>query len=170
MAVEAVRRTIARVLPTVCGLVEAKLAARAATGYGWKGHRLRAGSGRCRKPVRKYSCRMGRATRHRRRATASHEHAARPRPRYLDWTDLASGGNNFGSPVAGGPEDIRAGELYVPRSCGAPPRLRAASRRRPADRLTSRPPRMPATSWRWSLRRPARRGHRRVRALYDTTP
>ncbi len=34
----------------------------------------------------------------------------------------------------------------MPRSCGAPPRLRAASRRRPADRRTSRPPRMPATS------------------------
>lgn len=129
VAVEAVRRTIARVLLTVCGSVEAKLAARAAT--------IRLGKDTV--SVQEAADAVSQAQiflsdvagppdtddEQRRLTSTLHalDHASR-------LTDLASGGNNFGS-VAGGPEDIRAGELCaevmrsaaaIARGVAAPPR------------------------------------------------
>jgi len=129
VAVEAVRRTIARVLLTVCGSVEAKLAARAAP--------IRLGKDTV--SVQEAADAVSQAQiflsdvagppdtddEQRRLTSTLHalDHASR-------LTDLASGGNNFGS-VAGGPEDIRAGELCaevmrsaaaIARGVAAPPR------------------------------------------------
>ena len=167
VAVEAVRRTIARVLLTVCGSVEAKLAAAL--------HRY--GLGKDTVSVQEAADAVSQAQiflsdvagppdtddEQRRLTSTLHalDHASR-------LTDLASGGNNFGS-VAGGPEDIRAGELCAEvmrerrRDCarrrGAAPRIDALRARLACRRRHGRSP-----------RRPARRGDRRVRALYDTTP
>ncbi|MET4150378.1 Na/Pi symporter [Bradyrhizobium sp. RT7b] len=129
VAVEAVRRTIARVLLTVCGSVEAKLAARAAP--------IRLGKDTV--SVQEAADAVSQAQiflsdvagppdtddEQRRLTSTLHalDHASR-------LTDLASGGNNFGS-MAGGPEDIRAGELCaevmrsaaaIARGVAAPPR------------------------------------------------
>jgi len=119
VAVEAVRRTIARVLVTVCGTVEARLTGRAGP--------IRLGKDtvsvqEAADAVRQAQIflsdvagppdnddEQGRLT----STLHALDHASR-------LTDLANGENNFGS-VAGGPEDIRAGELCaeVMRSAAA---------------------------------------------------
>ncbi|WP_445216545.1 Na/Pi cotransporter family protein [Bradyrhizobium sp. Pa8] len=129
VAVEAVRRTIARVLLTVCGSVEAKLAARAAP--------IRLGKDTVSVQEAAYAVSQAQIflsdvagppdtdDEQRRLTSTLHalDHASR-------LTDLANGGNNFGS-VAGGPEDVRAGELCaevmrsaaaIARGVAAPPR------------------------------------------------
>jgi phosphate:Na+ symporter len=129
VAVEAVRRTIARVLATVCGSIEAALAGRAEP--------IRLGKDTASvqdaaDALRQAQIFLSDVTgppdtddEQQRLTSTLHalDHASR-------LTELANGGINFGS-VGGGPEDIRAGELCaeamrsaaaIAREVAAPPR------------------------------------------------
>lgn len=141
VAVEAVRRTIARALLTVCSSVETKLAGRAGS--------IRLGKDAVSVEEAADAVRQAQIflsdvagppetdDEHQRLTITLHalDHASR-------LTDLASGGNNFAS-VAGGPEDIRAGELCaevmrsaaaIARGVAVPPRVDGSPYSVPASR------------------------------------
>jgi phosphate:Na+ symporter len=141
VAVEAVRRTIARVLVTVCGSVEAALTGRA------KPVRL----GKDAVSVQEAADALGQAqlflsdmtgppdTDDEQRRLTSTLHAL---DRASRLTDLANGGINFAS-VGDGAEDIRAGELCaeamrsaaaIARGVAAPPRVAGSPQVVPASR------------------------------------
>ncbi|OKO90131.1 sodium:proton antiporter [Bradyrhizobium sp. NAS80.1] len=142
VAVEAVRRTIARVLVTVCGSVEARLTGRAGP--------IRLGKDTVSVQEAADAVRQAQIflsdvagppdtdDNQRRLTSTLHalDHASR-------LTDLANGGSNFGS-VAGGPEDIRAGELCaevmrsaaaIARGVAAPPGVDGSPRFAPGDAM-----------------------------------
>ncbi|MEY9395541.1 phosphate:Na+ symporter [Bradyrhizobium japonicum] len=141
VAVEAVRRTIARVLLTVCSSVETKLAGRAGS--------IRLGKDAVSVEEAADAVRQAQIflsdvagppetdDEQQRLTSTLHalDHASR-------LTDVASGGNNFAS-VAGGPEDIRAGELCaevmrsaaaIARGVALPPRVDGSLHSVPASR------------------------------------
>ncbi|MGY3618728.1 Na/Pi cotransporter family protein [Bradyrhizobium sp. USDA 10063] len=129
VAVEAVRRTIARALATVCGSIEAALAGRTEPiRLGKDAASVQDAADALRQAQLFLSDMTGppETDDEQRRLTSTlHalDHASR-------LTELANGGINFGS-VHGGPEDIRAGELCaeamrsaaaIARGVAAPPR------------------------------------------------
>jgi phosphate:Na+ symporter len=141
VAVEAVRRTIARVLVTVCGSVEAALAGRAEP--------IRLGkeavsAHEAADALRQAQIFLSDVTgppdtddEQRRLTSTLHalDHASR-------LTEVANGGINFGS-VRDGPEDIRAGELCaeamrsaaaIARGVATPPRVAGAPQVAPGPR------------------------------------
>ncbi|MBR0709430.1 Na/Pi cotransporter family protein [Bradyrhizobium liaoningense] len=141
VAVEAVRRTIARVLLTVCSSVEAKLAGRSGS--------IRLGKDPVSVEEAADAVRQAQIflsdvagppeTDDEQQRLTSTLHALDDASRL---TDLASGGDNFAS-VAGGPEDIRAGELCaeimrsaaaIARGVAAPPRVDGSPHAVPASR------------------------------------
>ncbi|WP_322596955.1 Na/Pi symporter [Bradyrhizobium sp. SEMIA] len=157
VAVEAVRRTIARVLLTVCGSVEAQLVGRAGP--------IRMGKDVV--STQEAADAVSRAQiflsdvagppdtddEQRRLTSTLHalDHASRLTTSPTDETILARR-----------PADLRtsAPESYVQKSCEAQPQLRAVWRCRPAsmERRTPWPPRMPAMRWPVRARiRPTRR-------------
>ena len=129
VAVEAVRRTIARALATVCGSIEAALAGRAEPiRLGKDAVSVQQAADALRQAQIFLSDVTGppETDEEQQRLTSTlHalDHASR-------LTEMANGGTNFG-PVGGGPEDIRAGELCaeamrsaeaIAREVAAPPR------------------------------------------------
>ncbi|MBR1174121.1 Na/Pi cotransporter family protein [Bradyrhizobium sp. KB893862 SZCCT0404] len=130
VAVEAVRRTIARVLMTVCGWVEAQLAARAGPiRLGRDAVSVQEAADAVRQAQIFLSDVAGPPeTDDEQRRLTSTLHALDHATRL---TDLANGGNISGA-IAGGPEDIRAAELCaevmltaaaIARGVAAPPRV-----------------------------------------------
>ncbi|WP_441267891.1 Na/Pi cotransporter family protein [Bradyrhizobium sp. 215_C5_N1_1] len=141
VAVEAVRRTIARVLLTVCSSVETKLAGRAGSiRLGKDAVSVEEAADAVRQAQIFLSDVAGPPETddgQQRLTSTLHalDHASR-------LTDLASEGNNFAS-VAGGPGDIRAGELCaevmrsaaaIARGVGVPPRVDGSLHSVPASR------------------------------------